>query len=69
MKGKVLDITQSDAIVSLNDGSTMDISLSKLPIHINIGDMVDIPFSTLESLNNNVFNHDTLGNNKIVDFF
>lgn len=69
MKGKILDINVTDAFISLNDGTTMDIALSNLPIGIKIGDMVDVPFSTLNSLNNNVFNHDSIRNDKLVDFF
>lgn len=69
MKGKVLDLNQTDAFISLNDGTTMNISLSSLPLGTKPGDMVDIPFSTLNSLNNNLFNHDSMRNDKLVDFF
>lgn len=69
MKGKILDLNETDAFISLNDGSTIDVSLCRISKNAKVGDMVDIPFSTLNSLNNNVFTHDTLSNDKLIDFF
>jgi hypothetical protein len=69
MKGKILDLNETNAFISLNDNSTIDVPLSRIPINAKVGDMVDIPFSTLNSLNNNIFTHDTLSNDKLIDFF
>lgn len=69
MKGKILDLNETNAFVSLNDGSTINLSSSAIPKNSKVGDMVDIPFSTLSSLSDNVFTHDTLSNDKLTGFF
>lgn len=68
MKGKVLDLNQTDAFISFEDGTTMDISTSRLSSSIKVGDIVDIPISTTSSINSDTFLHDRLINNKLVDF-
>ncbi|GIM29039.1 hypothetical protein CPJCM30710_17050 [Clostridium polyendosporum] len=69
MKGKVLDLNQTDVFISFEDGTTMDISTSRLPNNVKVGDVVDIPISTTSSINSDTFLHDRLTNNKLSDFF
>lgn len=57
MKGKVIDKGLIDAFIAFENGDTMDISISSLPKNTKVGDNVDIPF-----------NHNTLTNDKMVDF-
>lgn len=68
MKGKVLDLNQTDAFISFQDGTTMDISTSRLSSSVKVGDIVDISISTTSSINSDTFLHDRLTNNKLVDF-
>ena len=57
MKGKVIDKGLIDAFIAFENGDTKDVSISSLPKNIKIGDNVDIPF-----------NHNTLTNDKMIDF-
>lgn len=69
MKGKVLDLNQTDAFIALEDGSTIDISTSRLSNDVKVGDTVEVPISVKSSIDNNAFLHDKLINEKLVDFF
>ncbi|WP_179631994.1 hypothetical protein [Clostridium peptidivorans] len=58
MKGRIIDLIGSDALVALEDGTTMEINRLTLSGHLKLGDMVNVDPSPLHP-----------GNDKLVDFF
>lgn len=58
MFGRILDMNNTDAFVTFDDGTTADIGLSHLPRGSKVGDKVDIERNPLK-----------ITNDKLVDFF
>lgn len=58
MKGRIIDLIGSEALIALEDGTTMEINRLVLSEHSKLGDMVNIDPSPLHPVND-----------KLVDFF
>ena len=56
MKGKILEINKTDALVLLDNGTTLDTGVSHLPKNTKIGDKVDINFSEHSRIKNDKMN-------------
>jgi hypothetical protein len=56
--GKILDMNNTDAFVTFDDGTTADIGVSHLPKGAKVGDSVNIERDPLK-----------ITNDKLVDFF
>jgi hypothetical protein len=58
MVGRIIDLNQTDALVSFEDGTTKEVGIIQLPTHAKIGDMVDINPHSMR-----------MTNEKLIDFF
>lgn len=58
MLGKVIDISNTDAYIAFDDGTTKSISISTLPKGTSIGDNVNMDPGIIR-----------LNNSKLMDFF
>lgn len=58
MLGRILDMNNTDAFVSFDDGTTMDIGISHLPRGVKVGDTVNIERDP-----------NRITNDKLIDFF
>lgn len=54
----IIDMSKTDAFITLEDGTTIDVTVNQLPPNCKIGDKVDIPVNNVR-----------LTNDKLVDFF
>ena len=68
MKAKILELNNTGAFVSLDNGSAINISLDELPSKCNVGDMVNLNFSTQSSISPNTLSNDRFPNEKLFDF-
>lgn len=59
MLGRIIDMNNTDAFISFQDGTTMDIGIARLPKDSKVGDTVDINLTTPMNMIND----------KMVDFF
>lgn len=56
MNGRIIDMNNTDAFVTFDDGTTMDIGVSHLPPHSKVGDTINIEFSTTKMTNDKLTN-------------
>lgn len=68
MKAKILELNNTDAFVSLENGSKINISLDELAPIYNVGDTLNLNFTTQSSISPNTLLNDRISNKKSFDF-
>lgn len=68
MKGKIIDVVNSEAFIALEDDTILKVSLSQMNQYLHNGSMINIDFQS-ESFNYCNNHKPTMQQDKLMDFF